>query len=107
MWGDAMREPTATQSDRNPRLVLSAALGVVTLLLVIPACFVVVYSFWLRTAAGAVEPAFDLSNWQLIFGDPFYRAILFNTFKIAAISTVICALAGYIPAYFVARTRSR
>src|SRR5699024_10750547 len=39
--------------------------------------------------------------------DPFYRDILLTTFKIAIISTVLCALIGYIPAYFVARTTFR
>ena len=102
-----MQQQTAGQWDRRPWLLLSPALGVVTLLLVIPACFVVVYSFWLRTAAGGVEMTFSLHNWQLVLSDPFYRDILINTFKIAAVSTIVCALAGYVPAYFVAYTRVR
>src|SRR5699024_9757324 len=71
------------------------------------ACSLGVYSFWLRTATGAEQIGFYLDNWQLVFGDPFYRAILLVTFKIALISTIVCALAGYVPAYFVARTRMR
>lgn len=94
-------------AGRRPWLLLTPALSVITFLLVIPACFVVVYSFWLRTAAGAVQPAFYLGNWRLVLTDPFYREILLNTFKIATISTAICALVGYIPAYFVAYTRVR
>lgn len=102
-----MQQQTAAQWDRRPWLLLGPALGVVTLLLVIPACFVAVYSFWLRTATGAVAMDFTLHNWQLVLTDPFYRDILIDTLRIAAISTVICALAGYIPAYFVAYTRVR
>lgn len=102
-----MRQQTAGRWDRRPWLLLGPALTVVTFLLVIPACFVVVYSFWLRTPAGGVEVAFSLQNWDLIFSLPFYRGILIDTFRIAAISTVICAVAGYFPAYFVAYTRVR
>src|SRR5699024_9083847 len=53
------------------------------------------------------QMGFHLDNWQLIFSDPFYRDILLATFRIAAISTVVCALMGYIPAYFVAYTKMR
>jgi len=102
-----MQQQTATKWDRRPWLLLSPALTVITFLLLIPACFVVVYSFWLRTATGAEQMGFHLDNWQLIFSDPFYRDILLATFRIAAISTVVCALMGYIPAYFVAYTKMR
>ena len=36
----------------RPWLMLAPAVTTVTLLLVVPVCFIVVYSFWLRSAAG-------------------------------------------------------
>ena len=87
--------------------LLSPALTVIFFLLVVPVCFIVVYSFWLRTATGADIAGFHLDNWSEVLGDAFYRDILGFTLWIAAATTVICALVGYVPAYFIARTRFR
>ena len=91
----------------RPWVLLSPSLGAVALLLVVPVCFILVYSFWLRTATGASEPGFHLDNWAEVLSDPFYRDILFVTLRIALITTVICALPGYLPAYVIACSGSR
>lgn len=91
----------------RPWLLLSPALVSVGLLLVVPAGFILVYSFWLRTATGADVPDLHLGNWREVLGDDFYRAILWQTLRIAAVSTIVCAVLGYVPAYFIARTRVR
>ena len=96
-----------TGRGRRPWLLLAPALTAVTFLLLIPACFIVVYSFWLRTAAGAEQVGFYLDNWREVLTDPFYRGILLQTLKIAAISTLVCALMGYAPAYFIAYANVR
>jgi len=89
---------------RAPWVLLSPSLATVGLLLIIPMLFIVVYSFWLRTATGADQVGFYLDNWIEVLGDRFYRDILFQTVAIAFYTTVICAFVGYIPAYFVANT---
>ncbi len=90
---------------RQPWILLSPALSAVGLLLFVPLGFILVYSFWLRTASGADQVGFYLDNWRAALSDPFYRDILLNTLKIAAITTGICALMGYPAAYFIARAR--
>lgn len=90
---------------RQPWILLSPALIAITLLLFVPLAFIVVYSFWLRTATGADVAGFHLDNWNEALTDPFYRDILLNTLKIAAITTVVCAVAGYPAAYFIARSK--
>jgi len=95
----------AREHPLRPWILLSPALTSVGLLLVIPACFIVVYSFWLRTATGADVPELHLGNWEEVLGDPFYRLILWQTLRIAAVTTLLCAALGYIPAYFLAHTR--
>lgn len=90
---------------RQPWILLSPALVSVVLLLVVPLMFIVVYSFWLRSAVGADTPGFFLDNWQKVLSERFYRDILLNTLKIAAITTALCALLGYPAAYFIARSR--
>ena len=95
----------AQEHPARPWLLLSPALASIILLLVIPALFIFVYSFWLRTATGADVPELHLGNWREVFGDEFYRLILWQTLRIAAITTVVCAVVGYIPAYFLAHTK--
>jgi spermidine/putrescine transport system permease protein len=97
----------ALQHPLRPWYLLSPALVSVGLLMVVPAGFIIVYSFWLRTATGADVPELNLGNWVEVLTDPFYRIILWQTLRIAAITTVVCALLGYVPAYFIARTRIR
>ncbi|KPQ08485.1 MAG: spermidine/putrescine transport system permease protein [Rhodobacteraceae bacterium HLUCCA12] len=92
------------REKRQPWILLSPALGAVTMLLLVPLIFIVVYSFWLRSATGPDVVGFHLDNWESTLTDPFYRFILFNTLKIAAITTVICALLGYPAAYFITRS---
>ena len=91
---------------RQPWILLSPALTAVALLLLVPLMFIVVYSFWLRSAVGPDIVGFHIVNWQRALTDPFYRYILLNTLKIAAITTLICAALGYPAAYFIARSRS-
>ncbi|MEL0439077.1 ABC transporter permease [Phycobacter sp. K97] len=90
---------------RQPWILLSPALTAVTLLLFVPLLFILVYSFWLRTATGADVAGFYLDNWEEALTDPFYRDILISTLRIAAITTVACALMGYPSAYFIARSQ--
>lgn len=90
---------------RQPWILLAPALTAVFLLLIVPLLFIVVYSFWLRSAVGADTPGFFLDNWKAALTDRFYRDILLNTLKISAITTVACALLGYPAAYFISRSR--
>ncbi|WP_404379428.1 ABC transporter permease [Caenispirillum salinarum] len=93
--------------SRRPWLLLSPALGTLSFLLVAPLGFIVVYSFWLRTATGADMGGFHLDNWAEFFTDAFYHDILFYTVRVALITTILCAVVGYIPAYFIANTRMK
>ena len=95
-----------SREQRQPWILLSPVLTAIVLLLVIPLVFIVVYSFWLRTATGADETGFFLNNWNEVLSDRFYLDILISTLRIAAITTVACALFGYPTAYFVARSKS-
>ncbi len=94
----------ALTDNKRPWQLLSPALTAVFLLLIVPLGFILVYSFWLRTATGADTVGFHLDNWQEVLSDRFYRDILFHTLRIALITTVVCVLLGYIPAYYVATT---
>ncbi|HMA14497.1 MAG: ABC transporter permease [Bacteroidota bacterium] len=102
-----MASSDAEAPGSRPWLLLAPALGAVTLLLAVPLCFIAVYSFWLRTATGSEQVGFHLDNWIEVLTDSFYRDILLQTLRIAALSTLCCILLGYVPAYFIARSTTR
>jgi spermidine/putrescine transport system permease protein len=102
-----MAETAESFRDRRPWVLLAPALTAVTFLLLIPILFVVVYSFWLRTSIGDEQVGFYLDNWQKVLGDAFYRDILIQTLRIAAVSTLLCIVMGYVPAYFLAYANTR
>ncbi|MBE7637773.1 ABC transporter permease subunit [Sneathiella sp. P13V-1] len=93
-----------TREARQPWILLSPALTSILLLLIVPLLFIVVYSFWLRTATGADQAGFYLDNWIEVLTDGFYRDILLQTLRIALVTTICCALMGYPAAYFIARS---
>jgi len=102
-----MASSDAEAPGLRPWILMAPALGAVTLLLAVPLCFIAVYSFWLRTAVGSEQVGFHLDNWIEVLTDPFYRDILLQTLRIAALSTLCCILLGYVPAYFIARSKTR
>jgi spermidine/putrescine transport system permease protein len=102
-----MASSVEAREARQPWILLSPALTAITLLLVVPLGFIVVYSFWLRTATGVDQVGLYFDNWHEALTDRFYLDILFATLRIAAVTTIVCALLGYPAAYFIARSRTR
>jgi len=91
----------------KPWALLAPAVSSVFFLLVIPVCFIVVYSFWLRAPSGADIPAFQFGNYAKFFEDFFYPKILIRTIRISFETVLLCLVMGYIPAYFFYRSESR
>jgi spermidine/putrescine transport system permease protein len=87
--------------------LLAPSLTAVFLLLVVPVCFIVVYSFWLRAPTGADIPAFQFGNYAKFFEDFFYPSIMIRTIRVSLETVVICLIMGYIPAYFFYRSTTR
>lgn len=84
-----------------PWCLLAPALCCVMAFVVAPILCVGTYSFWTRLSTGAVRMSFTLANWRELATDPFYAEILLKTIRMAAVSTVICAVLGYGPAYYL------
>ncbi|MFZ0450770.1 MAG: ABC transporter permease [Desulfatiglandaceae bacterium] len=91
----------------KPIALLAPAMSAVFLLLVIPVCFIVVYSFWLRAPTGADIPAFQLGNYAKFFADSFYPMILGRTIRVSLETVLLCVAMGYIPAYFFNRSKTK
>jgi spermidine/putrescine transport system permease protein len=71
---------------------------------VAPTAIMFVYSFCDRDELGQIIFEFSLSNYRRVF-DATYLKILMNSMGYAALTTVICLVAGYPVAYFIGRAR--
>lgn len=73
---------------------------------VIPAIILLIYSFCDRDEHGEIVFSFTLANYRRAF-EPVYAAILWRSIDYALATTLICAIAGYPVAYFIARSSPR
>ncbi len=96
-----------TQSRFHPWLLLAPALLALAVFVVAPVAIVFAYSFFEFLGSGSERAAFQFGNWAEVFSDPFYLLGLWKTVRIALIATVVSVLFGYVPAYFLATTRSQ
>lgn len=87
--------------------LLAPALITLFFLLIIPMLIIFVYSFYLFVDVGVDKPAFQFGNWIEFFTDGYYHGAIWTTFRIAITATVVCAVVGYIPAYYIATTTFR
>jgi len=81
--------------------LVTPALCCVVAFVLAPILCIGIYSFWTRLATGAVQFIFTLDNWRELFGDSFYALILLRTLRLAAVVTLVCAILGYGPAYYI------
>lgn len=72
----------------------------------LPNIMVLAVSFMERSEKSFVEVAFTFSNYTAFFNS-LYFSIFVESFKMAAITTFICLIAGYPFAYILARSKSR
>ncbi|GGA28246.1 ABC transporter permease [Neptunicoccus cionae] len=100
--------PSNDQSiDKRPWLLLSPSLVAITLLVVIPMAFILVYSFYENLDLAVDKVAFQFGNWSEVATDGYYHTAIWKTLRLSVIVTVLAAVLGYIPAYFIAMTKFR
>ncbi|MBR9864720.1 MAG: ABC transporter permease [Rhodobacteraceae bacterium] len=100
--------PSSEQSiDKRPWLLLSPSLLAISLLVVIPMAFILVYSFYENIDLAVDRVAFQFGNWAEVATDGYYRVAIWKTLRLSVIVTVLAAVLGYIPAYFIAMTKFR
>ncbi len=95
------------EPDRRPWVLLSPALVFITMLVVIPMAFILVYSFYENIDLAVDVPAFQFGNWQELLTDSYYHTAIWKTLRLSVIVTVLAAVLGYIPAYLIAMTNYR
>ena len=95
-----MPGPTTAGSSRRPALRLPAGLGFVVPLLVV---MFVAFNLPMLGMLGrsVAAPAFTLDHYAEFARSTLYLKVLFNTFEIALVATVACAVLGYPLAYWL------
>ncbi|MGI6853937.1 ABC transporter permease [Mesorhizobium sp. 1B3] len=90
----------------KPWFLLSPALMLLVGLLVAPLTIMAVYTLFLSVDIGVDEADLGLRNWWALLTDPYYHYALWKTARVAVITTVICVVVGFVPAYVIASSRS-
>lgn len=88
-----------------------ALLGPITLLylafLIAPIGYFLAVSLLKYSASAMYLPSVTLENYRRLLFDGYYRQIIYDTLRIAAIVTILSLLGGYALAYFLCRMKSR
>jgi spermidine/putrescine transport system permease protein len=87
-------------------LFLTPSTVLLVALLGVPMAIVLAYTFLTRGTYGGVISPWTLENWQRL-ADPLYAGILFKSFAVAAVSTLICLAMGFPLALFISRAGQR
>lgn len=74
---------------------------VLFIFLVLPIVMIAVVSFW-QTTAFSIVPAFQLENYEFLFGSPVTYTVFINTFKYAILTWIFTVLIGFTVAYYLA-----
>ncbi|MGD0435409.1 MAG: ABC transporter permease [Bryobacteraceae bacterium] len=85
---------------------LAPSWTVMLTLFLAPLAIVCAYSFLTRGVYGGISPPWTLESYQRL-ADPIYLAILWRSFWVAGISTILCLLLGFPLALFVSRSGKR
>ncbi|PZU84992.1 MAG: ABC transporter permease [Chelatococcus sp.] len=88
-------------------LLIGPATMVVLLSLVLPLALLARYSLNRYDRRTFMVEAFTPENYLRFVTDPFYTGVLWTTFSIAIVTTLLCLVLGFPIAYKLARTQSR
>ena len=93
--------------DPRPWYLLAPSMLAIIALVVIPMSFILVYSFYENLDLAVDRVAFQFGNWQELLTDSYYHTAIWKTLRLSITVTVLAAVLGYIPAYFIAMTKYR
>jgi spermidine/putrescine transport system permease protein len=95
-------------NDRRLAWALAAPTVIlIVLLMILPIIVMAAYSFFTFVTAGVEEATLTWANWQEFLTDTYYHGFLFKTVRVGIVTAIVCAVAGYFPAYFIWATNFR
>ncbi|WP_229758692.1 ABC transporter permease [Peterkaempfera bronchialis] len=97
----SLAAPQAARRRMVPALMLAPAGLTIVALVLVPLAIVVRNSFATADAYGGIQGGFTLDNYRQLV-DPVYLKVIGYSLGIAAANTVLCLVAGYVVAYYIA-----
>jgi spermidine/putrescine transport system permease protein len=91
----------------RPWFLMAPALLLLGMFLIVPMTIMATYTLFLYVDIGVDKAELGFRNWYAFFTDYYYHYALIKTARVALITTILCVLVGFIPAYVIAQTRSR
>ncbi len=82
--------------------IIGVIVGWLLVFVFIPNVMIIFTSFLTRDDANLIEMTFTLSNYARLF-DPLYATVVWHSFYMAVIATLLCLLIGYPFAYVITR----
>ncbi|OOF26524.1 spermidine/putrescine ABC transporter permease PotB [Salinivibrio proteolyticus] len=86
--------------------IIGLVVGWLLVFVFMPNLMIIITSFLTRDDANLIEMTFTLSNYAKLL-DPLYAKVVWHSFYMAAIATLICLLIGYPFAFIIARMPKR
>ena len=74
-------------------------------LIVLPLVLTVILSFHVYDHSSGIKNEFTLAHYAAVFSDDYYLGIFWRTLRLAALTTLICAVIGAPEAYILSRMR--
>jgi ABC-type spermidine/putrescine transport system permease subunit I len=100
-----MRDPEA-RNGALLSILLSPISIIYILFLLAPISYFLAVSFFKYSPAELFTSQVTTENYTRLLSDAYYRAVIYDTFRISAIVTVVSLLLAYGLAFFLSRTRS-
>ncbi|MGJ5066140.1 ABC transporter permease [Bradyrhizobium oligotrophicum] len=95
----------STRAHVTPWLLTAPGALLFTALVVVPLALTLALSFHVYDAATGVKDETTLAHYAAILSDSYFLNIFWRTLRLAALTTLICALIGAPEAYILARMR--
>ena len=83
-------------------IIIALVVGWLTLFVFVPNLMIIGTSFMTRSETDLIELVFTLENYTRLT-DPLYAKVLWHSFYMAIVATILCLLIGYPFAYIVAK----
>lgn len=74
----------------------------ISIMIILPMLLILFYAFTID-GNEVTKVVFSFKNFVRFFKDTIFLQVLVKSFRIAIITTVLCLILGYIPAYFIAK----
>jgi len=94
-----------SQAGSGPYLLVSPAIALLLVIGVAPLALILFISLQASSTSALWQQVWTIENYRKIVSDNFYAAVLANSFRVGAITTLLCAVISYPVGYHLARVR--